>query len=309
VLDILVEFLELGEHVGVVLADVVGDGGEVIGEDFAFGIVGKELAGMDAVLVKKSDGAAEFGGFGDAESVGDEGGGDADGIEDITDVMEDAGSDLGFTGEAGSFDEAGLDIGSAETVAIGIGPDSIGVAIIEADKAPPLAVDADGEVAVGDLADDAMEVDDGLDEAAGVVGGGDEADEDTGDDDEAGSLVDGTEVEVVGLEGEADMDPAPFDAGRIEGVAIVEGALLEDGTGAERGGRDTRIRGGQGGERGFGAPAMAFGDDGGPVGFGNDQIIDGGITANPLMALVSYVGDIEVGGGLGDGIAEGDGDT
>lgn len=168
---------------------------------------------------------------------------------------------------------------------------------------------ADGEVAIGDLTDDSMEVEDRLDQATGVKGGSEEADENTDDGDEAGSLVDGRDVTVVGFEGEPDMDPAPFDAGVIEGQGEVEGALVKDGAGAEGTGGQAGGGGGFSGEGRFITPAMSFGDDGEAVIAGDDQVINGGIATDHLVAVIHDTGEVEVDGGAGGMIAEGGGDS
>src|SRR5690606_4941298 len=110
VVDVLLEGVDFGEEAVAFVDEVGAEGLDVGGELVAFGVVGDEVGQVVGVGGEEFAGLDEVGGFGVAEAVGDEGGGDVDAVEHVADVVQDAGGDLGHAGLVGGAEEflAGL---------------------------------------------------------------------------------------------------------------------------------------------------------------------------------------------------------
>ena len=79
---------------------LVGQLDDEAGDEFALGIGGEEAGEVGLVLLEEAAELDEAGHFRAAQLLADEGGGDVDAVEDVADVVEDAGGDLGHAGLA-----------------------------------------------------------------------------------------------------------------------------------------------------------------------------------------------------------------
>src|SRR6185369_8292005 len=101
VIDVAGEGSDLLDDGGLFLLEDAGDGHEVAGE-FAAAFVGGDVLGkIFFMLLDEIDGAGEVLDGGVAEFVREDAGGDVHAVEDVADVVEDAGGDLGHAGMAG----------------------------------------------------------------------------------------------------------------------------------------------------------------------------------------------------------------
>ena len=90
-------------------AKLVGHRAEIFGQEFAFRVGGQEFAEVAVLLAQHGGGAAQIGELGLPQPVADEGGGDADAVEHVADVVQDAGGHFGHAGLARGFEQPAVE--------------------------------------------------------------------------------------------------------------------------------------------------------------------------------------------------------
>ena len=108
VVDVFLEGIEFFEQAVAFRDGMLREGGEQVGEAAALGIVEEKLAEVGAAFVEEFGNLDEAFGLGLAEPGGDDAGGNVEAVEDVADVVEHAGGDLGHAGQARGVHELTL---------------------------------------------------------------------------------------------------------------------------------------------------------------------------------------------------------
>jgi len=111
VLDIAGDALHLPAPVAMLRLEVLGQLDDEVGELLAARIAGDEFRGVGGVRLEQGGDVAQVAEAGVGELLVEDGGGDVDAVEDVADVVQHAGGDLGHAGGAGKVHERLLGLG------------------------------------------------------------------------------------------------------------------------------------------------------------------------------------------------------
>ena len=110
VFDIGRKRLEFVQHFLLFAGQVFGQVAQVGGQLFAFRVLGQKGGKIGGMGVEEGDGPGKIGELGTADFVEQERAGDIDAVEDVADVVQDAGGDVSHAGLAGDIEQPAVQL-------------------------------------------------------------------------------------------------------------------------------------------------------------------------------------------------------